>query len=64
MLQVYDRVLVSRSEETLLALTMLMAFLFLIMGLLDHAAAGSWQGSGRGCSDGWTRACLSPPFAG
>jgi ATP-binding cassette, subfamily C, bacterial len=37
MLQVYDRVLVSRSEETLLALTLLMAFLFLIMGLLDHA---------------------------
>jgi ATP-binding cassette, subfamily C, bacterial len=37
MLQVYDRVLVSRSEETLLALTMLMAFLFLVMGVLDHA---------------------------
>jgi len=37
MLQVYDRVLVSRSEETLLALTLLMAFLFLVMGLLDHA---------------------------
>jgi ATP-binding cassette, subfamily C, bacterial len=37
MLQVYDRVLVSRSEETLLALTLLMAFLFLIMGVLDHA---------------------------
>jgi ATP-binding cassette, subfamily C, bacterial len=37
MLQVYDRVLVSRSEETLLALSLLMAFMFLIMGLLDHA---------------------------
>ena len=37
MLQVYDRVLVSRSEETLLALTLLMAFLFLVMGVLDHA---------------------------
>ncbi|MES2914999.1 MAG: type I secretion system permease/ATPase [Pseudomonadota bacterium] len=37
MLQVYDRVLVSRSEETLLALSLLMAFLFLIMGILDHA---------------------------
>jgi ATP-binding cassette subfamily C protein len=37
MLQVYDRVLVSRSEETLLALTLLMAFLFLVMGILDHA---------------------------
>jgi len=37
MLQVYDRVLVSRSEETLVALSFLMAFLFLIMGILDHA---------------------------
>ncbi len=37
MLQVYDRVLVSRSEPTLLALTLLMTFLFVIMGLLDHA---------------------------
>lgn len=37
MLQVYDRVLVSRSEETLLALTLLMTFLFLVMGILDHA---------------------------
>jgi ATP-binding cassette, subfamily C, bacterial len=37
MLQVYDRVLVSRSEETLVALSLLMAFLFLIMGVLDHA---------------------------
>ena len=39
MLQVYDRVLVSRSEETLIALSLLMAFLFLIMGILDHARA-------------------------
>lgn len=37
MLQVYDRVLVSRSEETLLALSSLMAFLFLLMGMIDHA---------------------------
>lgn len=37
MLQVYDRVLVSRSAETLLALTLLMAFMFLVMGVLDHA---------------------------
>lgn len=35
MLQVYDRVLGSRSEETLLALFILMAFLFGMMGLLD-----------------------------
>ena len=35
MMQVYDRVLGSRSEETLLALFVLMAFLFGMMGLLD-----------------------------
>lgn len=37
MLQVYDRVLGSRSEATLIALTGLIAFLFLSMGFLDHA---------------------------
>ena len=37
MLQVYDRVLSSRSEATLLALTVIMAFLFLMMGVLDYA---------------------------
>jgi ATP-binding cassette subfamily C protein len=36
MLQVYDRVLGSRSEETLIALSLLVAFLFLAMGILDH----------------------------
>lgn len=35
MLQVYDRVLGSGSEETLLALTILVAFLFGMMALLD-----------------------------
>jgi ABC transporter transmembrane region len=37
MLQVYDRVLSSRSEATLLALTLLIAALYAIMGLLDYA---------------------------
>ena len=37
MLQVYDRVLGSRSEATLVALSVLVTFLFLAMGLLDHA---------------------------
>lgn len=36
MLQVYDRVLGSRSEETLLALSVLVTFLFLMMGVMDH----------------------------
>lgn len=36
MLQVYDRVLGSRSVETLLALTVLVAFLYGTMGLLDY----------------------------
>jgi len=35
MLQVYDRVLGSGSEETLVALTVLIAFLFLMMGVID-----------------------------
>jgi ATP-binding cassette subfamily C protein len=39
MLQVYDRVLGSRSEETLLALFILVAFLFAMMGVLDAARA-------------------------
>ncbi|MEL6522172.1 MAG: type I secretion system permease/ATPase, partial [Pseudomonadota bacterium] len=37
MLQVYDRVLGSRSEATLLALFVLVAFLYLMMGILDYA---------------------------
>ncbi|MDO8883584.1 type I secretion system permease/ATPase [Pseudotabrizicola sp.] len=37
MLQVYDRVLGSRSEATLVALSILMVGLFLAMGVLDHA---------------------------
>ena len=37
MLQVYDRVLGSRSEATLIAPTMLVAFLYGMMGLLDFA---------------------------
>ncbi|WGH79661.1 type I secretion system permease/ATPase [Jannaschia ovalis] len=37
MLQVYDRVLGSRSEETLVALSILATFLFVTMGVLDHA---------------------------
>jgi ATP-binding cassette subfamily C protein len=36
MLQVYDRVLGSRSVATLLALTLLVAFLYGMMGLLDY----------------------------
>ncbi len=36
MLQVYDRVLGSQSEATLVALTLLMTALFVIMALLDH----------------------------
>ena len=39
MLQVYDRVLGSRSRETLVALSILVAGLFLGMGILDHARA-------------------------
>ena len=37
MLQVYDRVLGSRSVETLIALSVLVVFLYGVMGLLDYA---------------------------
>ncbi|MEO1490991.1 MAG: type I secretion system permease/ATPase [Pseudomonadota bacterium] len=37
MLQTYDRVLSSRSEETLVALLLLVTFLFLLYGLLEFA---------------------------
>ncbi|WP_269843287.1 ABC transporter transmembrane domain-containing protein, partial [Brevirhabdus pacifica] len=46
MLQVYDRVLGSRSEETLIALTLLVAFLYLMMGLLDYARGRLLAGAG------------------
>lgn len=36
MMQVYDRVLGSQSEATLVALTLLLTLLFLIMAILDH----------------------------
>ncbi len=36
MLQVYDRVLGSRSEETLIALSLLVLFLYGVMGILDY----------------------------
>lgn len=39
MLQLYDRVLGSQSEPTLIALTALITFLFLAMGVLDHVRA-------------------------
>ncbi|WP_290738038.1 type I secretion system permease/ATPase [Amaricoccus sp.] len=39
MLQVYDRVLSSSSKETLVALTILVAGLFAIMGVLDYVRA-------------------------
>ncbi|NTT87797.1 type I secretion system permease/ATPase [Tabrizicola fusiformis] len=37
MLQVYDRVLASRSEATLVALSLLVAFLFITMGVLEYS---------------------------
>ena len=51
MLQVYDRVLTSRAEATLVALAGIVAFLFLMMGLLDHfRARGCWRGPVSGFS--------------
>ena len=36
MLQVYDRVLTSRSVETLVALSLLVTMLYVLMGVLDY----------------------------
>lgn len=57
MLQVYDRVLGSRSEATLLALTVLVVFLYAMMGVLDYARGGSWRGSRPGFRPGSTCGC-------
>ena len=39
MLQIYDRVLSSRSQATLIVLLVLVGFLYAVFGLLDHARA-------------------------
>ncbi len=51
MLQVYDRVLGSRSEATLIALVVLMGFLFTMMGVLDFARARVLARVGAGFQD-------------
>jgi hypothetical protein len=51
MLQVYDRVLGSRSKATLVALTLLIAALYAIMGLLDHARSRVAARRARGRDD-------------
>ena len=56
MLQVYDRVLTSRSEATLVALIGIVAFLFLMMGLLDHFRGRVLARAGPASNRGWTRA--------
>lgn len=40
MLQVYDRVMMSRSNETLLMLTLIVVWLFIVMGLLEFVRSG------------------------
>ncbi|QDY71305.1 type I secretion system permease/ATPase [Qingshengfaniella alkalisoli] len=55
MLQVYDRVLGSRSEETLLALSVLVTFLFLMMGLLDFVRGRVLSRIGARFQDGLDR---------
>ena len=65
MLQVYDRVLTSRSEATLVALVLIVAFLFLMMGLLDHFRARVLARAGA-CFQArldpvcWARSCRGP----
>lgn len=51
MLQVYDRVLTSRSQPTLVALSLLAAGLFAAMGLIDHARGRILARLGAGLQD-------------
>ncbi len=51
MLQIYDRVLGSRSEETLVALTLLVVLLYGIMGVLDYARGRIAAQIGAGVQD-------------
>ncbi|MFE3838700.1 type I secretion system permease/ATPase [Pseudogemmobacter sonorensis] len=62
MLQVYDRVLGSRSEATLIALSLLMAFLFLTMGLLDYARGRILARIGAHVQEALDRRVLSAAF--
>ncbi|MCC6304914.1 MAG: type I secretion system permease/ATPase [Rhodobacteraceae bacterium] len=59
MLQVYDRVLASRSEATLAALMALVTFLYLMLGLLDHARARIMARLGARFQDGLDRRVLA-----
>ncbi len=49
MLQVYDRVLAARAEETLLALFLLVMLLFTIYGVLEYSRGGLRRAPGRSC---------------
>ena len=60
MLQVYDRVLSSRSEATLVALIGIVAFLFLAMGLLDHFRGRVLARAGACRPRGDAALCLGP----
>ena len=55
MLQVYDRVLSSRSEATLIALSLLITLLFLLMGVFDHARSRILARIGARLQDGLDR---------
>ena len=60
MLQVYDRVLGSRSEATLVALSLVVVFLYAMMGLWIIPADASWAAWGRDFNTVWTGGCLRP----
>jgi ATP-binding cassette, subfamily C, bacterial len=62
MLQVYDRVLLSRSEATLLALSILAACMFLLMGVLDHVRGRVMARIGARLQDALDERVLSAAF--
>jgi ATP-binding cassette subfamily C protein len=59
MLQIYDRVLGSRSEATLVALSAIVTLLFVAMGMLDAARARVLSRIGARMQDGLDRRAFS-----
>ena len=62
MLQVYDRVLGSGSQETLVALSLLVAFAYAVMGVLDYTRGRIMARVVHGFRTIWTGAFLMQLF--
>ena len=61
MLQIYDRVLGSQSEATLIALSGLVVFCFFAWGCSIMRGAAFWRASAQGCKRALISACSKRP---